>query len=180
MKLGLTQLLPKAPPTTDPRGWLLYDLPVGSGFTLRVKVWCCWGGLNSRPRHYQSKGRTTRKYGYLRFSGNRTWAFANDPRQTQTVRSCCLGGFLLKVLWSNEIGKSDLRRTYGPLVMDRERTVASLRGSIHSCRLGRSERLAVAVNIPAFRLAFCVLQNLSFVRRPQRGQPCCGELTVRF
>ena len=115
MKLGLTQLLPKAPPTTDPRSKLLYALPQGSEFTLRVMVWCCWGGLNSRPRHYQSKGRTTRKYGYLRFSGNRTWAFANDPRQTQTVRSCCLGGFLLKVLWSNKIGKSDLRRTYGTL-----------------------------------------------------------------
>ena len=25
-------------------------------FPLRVMPWCCWGGLNSRPRCYQSKG----------------------------------------------------------------------------------------------------------------------------
>ena len=38
--------------------------------------------------------------------------FAKDPHQTQTVRSCSLRVFLLKVLWSNRIAKSDLRRTY--------------------------------------------------------------------
>jgi len=41
------------------------------------------------------------------------WTFDKDPRQTQTVRSCRFGVFLTKVLWSNKIGKSDLRRTYG-------------------------------------------------------------------
>ena len=35
-----------------------------------------------------------------------------DPRQTQTVQSCRFGVFLLTVLWSNKIAKSDLRRTY--------------------------------------------------------------------
>ena len=45
--MGSANHKPKAPPTTDPRGVLFYGLPVGSGFTLRVMLWCCRGGLNS-------------------------------------------------------------------------------------------------------------------------------------
>lgn len=44
---------------------------------------------------------------------DRGYAFAVDPRQTQTVRSSGFSVFLLKVLWSNKIGNSYLSWTYG-------------------------------------------------------------------
>jgi hypothetical protein len=44
---------------------------------------------------------------------DRGCALAVDPRQTQTVRGSGFSVFLLKVFWSNRIGKSDLRQTYG-------------------------------------------------------------------
>ena len=104
---------PKARPTADPRSVLFYGLPAGSGFTLKIMLWCCWGGLNSRPRHYQSKGSTAGYPAFPLVLGDCGCAFAKNPRQTQTVRRCRFGVFLLKVLWSNKIGKTDLRRTYG-------------------------------------------------------------------
>ena len=111
--MGSANHKPKARPTADPRSVLFYGLPAGSGFTLKVMLWCCWGGLNSRPRHYQSKGGTAGGQAFPPVLGYRGYAFAVDPRHTQTVRSSGFGVFLLKVLWSIRIGKSDLRRTYG-------------------------------------------------------------------
>ena len=104
---------PKAPQTgpkaaTHPEGTstMCFGLPYS-------KEWCCWGGLNSRPRHYQSKGSNGGTAGLLRVLNQCGCAFANNPRQTQTVRSCSLRVSLLKVLWSNRIEKSDLRWTFG-------------------------------------------------------------------
>jgi hypothetical protein len=107
----------KARPTPYPRSILRYGLLVGSGITVRVMQWCCWGGLNSRPRHYQSKGSTAGTPSIATILGDGRVTFALDPRQTQTVRSSGFGVFLLKVLWSNKIAKCDLPRTYRPAGM---------------------------------------------------------------
>ena len=80
------------------------------------KEWCCWGGLNSRPRHYQSKGSTVGSLAFSSVFGDDVCDFVKDPRQTQTVRSCHFGVFIQKALWSKKIAKSDLRWTYGRLV----------------------------------------------------------------
>jgi hypothetical protein len=45
--------------------------------------------------------------------GDSSCAFAVDPHQTQIVQCSDSGVFLLEVLWSNTIAKSDLRRTCG-------------------------------------------------------------------
>ena len=49
-------------------------------------------------------------------SNDRGCAFAVTPGKTQIVRSYKFGVFQFKVLWSNKIGKNDLRRTYGRAV----------------------------------------------------------------
>ena len=109
----VTEPEPKAP-QTEPKA---ASHPEGAstmcfGFPC-LKEWCCWGGLNSRPRHYQSKGRTAGSPAFPSVFDDDVCDFVKDPRQTQTVRSSGFRVFLLKVLWSNKIGKSDLRRTYG-------------------------------------------------------------------
>ena len=63
-------------------------------------------------------------------------AFGNNPRQTQTVQLSSFDVFLLKVLWSNKIGKSDLRRTYGRLRMS---TVSS---ALCRCKVLHSSHLS--------------------------------------
>lgn len=128
---------PKARPTAYPRSLLRYGLPAGNGFILRVKRCCYWGGLNSRPCHYQSKGSTAGSPVIPSVLSDCNCVFAVDPHQTQTVRSCGFGVFLLKVLWFNKIGKSDLRRTYGPT---RTVTCTLQHRPINSHQLGRSIR----------------------------------------
>lgn len=69
-------------------------------------------GVNSGPLHYQSNGRTAGTHGLAMVSDNCGCAITDVPRHTQTVRRSRPLVFLSKVLWSNKVAKSDLRRTY--------------------------------------------------------------------
>jgi hypothetical protein len=166
--LRLPNPKPKAQPTADPRDHLRYGLPAGSGFTLRVKLWCCWGGLNSRPRHYQSKGSTAGSQAFPTVLGDGGCVLALDPRQTQTVRSSGFSVFLLKVLWSNKIGKSDLRRTYGRPAVKRNLCCVKPSAMTENICSSPKDTLAHPVN----------LSNLEIVCRGRIHEHCIGGINA--
>ncbi len=95
-------------PTAGPCILQAYVRFVGSVLTVRLKPWCCWG-LSSRTSSLPKQGKQGWKPSIcVSFV---VGLFARDPRHAQTVRSSGPCVLLLKVLWPNKIGKSDLRWT---------------------------------------------------------------------